>query len=515
MLLSSNSRASSTSSTQLESEHFVLSALDALSAHVAILDDRGTILAVNQAWRNFAQENGFGMPDYGVGTSYLGVCDVSSRRKSKDASLVGNGIRRVMRGQVAEFELEYPCHSPMEKRWFVVRVSRFDWYDHTRLIVAHQNVSELKRVQLEVTAGKQRLEAILDNISNGILTINLQGQIESANRAAARIFGYELAELAGLPIEEVVDIQFEGRKTFKRLNGSLGHEMIGRRSNGETFPIYLALNELALDDGSTLFTCIIQDITLRKRIEQESLENERIRVALDKERELRELKNRFLSMMSHELRTPLASISLSYDMLKKYAEVSTPEERQQALDNIRGQVDLLSEMVSDVMTLSRGEMENLTSEMADSDLVTYCSDIVEEFQFSYQETHQIDFESSERKLRLPIDRKLLRRAFTNLLSNAIKYSPQGGRVLFTLCRTEDEAIIQVSDEGIGIPAEDQAQLFEPFHRASNVSSLPGTGLGLAITRQSIERHGGSISVQSQPDQGTTFTVRLPLRNHPA
>lgn len=521
LLIPSNSKSNSKTNakvspkqshaTKSEAEHFVQSALDALSAHVAILDDTGHIIGVNKAWQQFALANGFKSENFGIGMNYLSVCDTATRYNSKDAPQVSRGIRDIINGHVAEFQIEYPCHSPVERRWFVVRVSRFDWYGDVRLIVAHQNVSELKRVQLELSESKRRLEAIMNNINNGIITIDPHGVIETANRAAAYIFGYDRAEMVGIHLSQLITEPFDGKKTFKRLNGEYGHEITGQRKDGSMFPIYLALNELKLDGGS-LYTCIIQDITYRKRMEAEIIERERVTVALEKERELRDLKNRFLRMMAHELNTPLASISLSYDMLKKYKHVSTEEENEQALENIHVQAENLRDMVKDVMTLSRSEAEGLTIDAEDADLITYCRDVVEEFQFTYHRTHQVEFECPDRIIRAPIDRKLLRRAFTNLLSNAIKYSPKGGRVLFALHKNGDHAVIAVTDSGIGIPLEDQPRLFQPFHRAGNVDNLPGTGLGLAITKQTIELHSGTIEFDSEPGKGTTFTLRLPLHS---
>jgi signal transduction histidine kinase len=198
-------------------------------------------------------------------------------------------------------------------------------------------------------------------------------------------------------------------------------------------------------------------------------------------------------------------------MLKKYADVSTVEERDQALDNIYTQVELLADMVSDVMTLSRSESEGLSLEPDDVDLITYCRDVVEEFQFNYHKSHNIIFECDQPIIRIALDRKLLRRALTNLLSNAIKYSIRGGIVRFDLSRDGDAALIQVTDSGIGIPEQDQPRLFEPFHRASNAEKMnvPGTGLGLAITKQIVELHGGRIDFISVPDEGTTFSIWLP------
>jgi PAS domain S-box-containing protein len=496
-----------------EAEGFVQSALDALSAQVAILDKSGGIIGVNEAWRQFADQNGFRDSRYGIGTNYIKVCDAASASNSRDAPVIADGIRDVMQGRLNEFELEYPFHSPVEQRWFVVRVSRFKWYDDVRVIVAHQNVTELKRAQIELSESKRRIEAILNNVNNGILTIDTAGTITSTNRAATRIFGYPNDEFIGTHLSDIIDEPFDERNPFKRLNGELGHELVGKRKDGERFPVYFALNELQLDDG-VLYTCIIQDITYRKRMEAEIVERERVQVALEKERELRVLKNRFLSMMGHELNTPLASISLSYDMLKKYGDVSTEEENEQALDNIQIQVGHLRDMVKDVMTLSRSESEGLEIDTRRANLITYCRDVVEEFQFGYQQTHNVLFECDEKHIDAQIDRRMLRRVFTNLLSNAIKYSPEGGDVIFRLSvdHDQDVAVIEVTDSGIGIPQADVPRLFEPFHRAGNVDALPGTGLGLPIAKQVIELHGGTIDVETEMDVGTTFRTTLPLHH---
>lgn len=495
--------------TRDEAEHFVQSVLDALLDHVAVLDERGEIVAVNAAWRKFARQNGYYAANYGIGSNYLDICDRATVCHSREAPFIANAIRSIVHGQMDEFQMEYPCHSPLKRQWFVVRITRFHWYHHVRVIVAHHDITDLKQVELELAQSKRRLEAILDNVNNGILTVDGRGTILTANRAAARIFGMDISALINTNLTELINEPFEGKATFKRLNGDTGHELIGRRANGETFPLYLSLNELKLEDSS-VYTCIIQDITYRKQAEEERLERERISIALEKERELRALKNRFLSMMSHELRTPLTSISLSYDILKKYGAISTPEERAQALDNIRQQVDYLSEMISDVLTLSRFEANGFHINAEDCDLITYCRDIVEEFQLNYHKTHHIEFVCDEDKLVIPIDKKLLRRALTNLLSNAIKYSPAGSQVTFTLQRDQHSAVITVADQGIGIPPEDLPRLFEPFHRASNVETIPGTGLGLPVTRQMIELHHGTITCDSKLGEGTTFTIRLPI-----
>lgn len=492
-----------------EAERFLQSALDALSAHIAILDDIGDIIGVNAAWRRFADNNQFTENAYGIGLNYLRVCDKSSQQNSSDAFLVASGIRDIISGHQEEFQLEYPCHSSMENRWFVVRVSSFRWQNDLRIIVAHQNVSELKNTQIELQESQKRIQAVLDNIANAVFTVRQTGEIETCNPAGTRIFGYDLEELIGMPIINLMTEPFNSRGAFHMLNGEHGHEIVGKRCDGNIFPMYFALSHMKLNDSS-LYTVIIQDMTELKRMEAELLEKEKISIALDKERELRELKNRFLSMMSHELRTPLASIRLSYDMLKQYAHIATEEEKQQYLDNIQIQVEHLNEMVSDVLTLSKSERAEQGFNPESTDLITYCRDIIEAFQINHSQSHQIEFECPDRVITAEFDKKLLRRALTNLMSNAIKYSPQGGKVMFKLWLDASRVNIQIIDSGIGIPKEDVKRLFDPFHRAGNVGGLPGTGLGLAIAKQAIDLHDGSITFKSKAGKGTTFTIQIPL-----
>lgn len=492
-----------------EAERFIQSALDALSAHIAILNDNGDIIGVNSSWRKFANQNSFKDTDFGIGLNYLDVCDRSAELNSQDAPLVAKGIRDIISGHAEAFQLEYPCHSPTEKRWFVVRISSFRWESDLRVIVAHQNVSQLKNAQVELAESKTRIQAVLDNIANAVLTVAPNGQIETCNPAAVRIFGYNPKTLIGMSITNLMTEPFNARGTFRLLNGEHGHELIGKRCDQSLFPMYFGLNRLKLDDGQ-LYTVIIQDMTELKRMEAEILEKERISVALAKERELRDLKNRFLSMMSHELRTPLASIRLSYDMLKQYGDRASEDEKSQYLDNIQLQVEHLNEMVTDVMTLSKSERSEQGFNPERTDLITYCRDIVEAFQINHYQTHNIVFDCPDRVITAEFDKKLLRRALTNLIGNAIKYSPEGGTVMFKLWRDGSSVNIQVSDSGIGIPEEDAEYLFDAFHRASNVGGLPGTGLGLAIAKQAVDLHDGEIVFETISGEGTTFHITLPI-----
>lgn len=195
---------------------------------------------------------------------------------------------------------------------------------------------------------------------------------------------------------------------------------------------------------------------------------------------------------------------------EKYSNKLAEEKKLQHLHRIQGAVKQMTELLNNVLLIGKAEAGKLQVKSASLDLVQFCRDLVEELQLSTGNTHTIAFCSQFECATACVDEKLLRYILINLLSNAIKYSPQGGTVHFGLICQQGEAIFHVQDQGIGIPAADQAQLFNSFHRASNVGTISGTGLGLAIVKKSVDLHGGNITVNSEVGVGTTFTVTLPL-----
>ncbi len=382
--------------------------------------------------------------------------------------------------------------------------------------MSQQNVTDMKNTQQELEASKRLLEAVLDNLVDGILMFDETGKVQSVNRAGAYIFGYAADELPGKNIRILIPSlandasQKELKQLLEQVSG-LGDELEGQRKDGRIFPMYFAVSEVPVDHHR-LYSAIIQDFTERKFMESQVWEKERLNIELEKERELRDVKNRFISMMSHDLKSPLAAIRLANSMLRNYGDRSSPEEKTETYDAIDQQVEHLTEMINDVMTISRQDFTGAELDRQIVDLETYCRDIIEELQLAYRMKRTLNFNGTNRRIEALIDTKLMRRALTNLLTNAIKYSPEGKPVNMDLAYADCRAIIKISDQGIGIPKEDLPRLFEPFNRASNVGSIPGTGLGLAITKQAIDLHGGSISVASEVGKGTTFTIMLPAED---
>jgi signal transduction histidine kinase len=246
------------------------------------------------------------------------------------------------------------------------------------------------------------------------------------------------------------------------------------------------------------------DITDRKQAEEE------VRKALAKEKELSELKSRFVTMTSHEFRTPLTTILSSAELLEHYGHKWTPDKKLTHIHRIQGTVKHLVQVLEDVTLIGKAEAGKLQLQPVPLDLVEFCHGLIEELQLSLGQHHSLVFTHQCHNLNVCMDEKLLRHILTNLISNAIKYSPNCGIVTVNLVCQDSSAIFQIKDQGIGIPLADQEKLFEAFHRAQNVGNISGTGLGLAIVKRAVDLQGGEITVNSQVGEGTMFTVALPL-----
>lgn len=260
-----------------------------------------------------------------------------------------------------------------------------------------------------------------------------------------------------------------------------------------------------------VFERMVEGIRNREQLirEGKQLEDE-MRIALQEERELNELKSRFVSMVSHELRTPLTVLRTSMELLERYGSVASEEKRLEYFKRGRSAIQHMNQLLEDVLTIGKSEAGKLDFNPVMLDVKQFCSDLAEEMQLGLGATHLVYFQADGMCSEASLDPKLLRSILTNLLSNAIKYSPAGSQVDLHLTCEENQLIFAVSDRGIGIPTEDQPRLFEQFHRASNAGAIRGTGLGLSIVRECVEHHGGQITFESQEGEGTTFVVRLPL-----
>ncbi|MEP7292528.1 MAG: PAS domain-containing sensor histidine kinase [Chloroflexota bacterium] len=261
--------------------------------------------------------------------------------------------------------------------------------------------------------------------------------------------------------------------------------------------------------GKRAVLVAVQDITERKRGEAERLENEKLRLVLAQEAEMHTMRRDFISMVSHEFRRPITTITTSIELLEHYRNRMTEEAAQKHFVRIHEQLEEMKELLDDFLTLMRTEAAKQEFKPAPIELTGFCRKLVEQARLSTKTSHFIRYTTNCTSITFSCDEKLLRHAIGNLLSNAVKYSPEGGEVLLEL-KYNRGVEIRVCDQGIGIPAADQAHLFDPFYRASNVGEMSGTGLGLPIARQAVELHGGRLELIRSDTTGTDFLITLPV-----
>ncbi len=247
---------------------------------------------------------------------------------------------------------------------------------------------------------------------------------------------------------------------------------------------------------------VSMDITEYKYAEAKLLE------ALAQERDLGALKSRFVSMVSHEVRTPLTTIMSSVDVLQNIPCEET--ERQELFALIQSSIRRMVQLLEDALSIGLRDSGTATLQPTQFDLVAFCQHLIQDLQSSLGWEHRLQLDWEARESWVCLDSKLLRQILNNLLGNAIKYSAPGSMVTLQVMHCSDRLQFQIQDQGIGIPPEEQQHLFNDFYRARNVGTVKGTGLGLAIVKNSVERHGGAITVASDLGVGTTVTVTLPL-----
>lgn len=254
----------------------------------------------------------------------------------------------------------------------------------------------------------------------------------------------------------------------------------------------------------------VVNATLREEVAVREKAQSDLALALNHERELGELKSRFVTMVSHEFRTPLGIIMSAIELLRNYHERLSAEKRTELYHDIFSSTRHMAGLMEQMLVLGRVDAGTVSCKLAPCDLEILASKLTDECLSATNRKCIITWTADGPLRNAQADEALLRHIFSNLIHNAVKYSTDAGEVQFKMRREGDVAVFQVIDHGIGIPEEDQKHLFEAFQRGSNVGDIPGTGLGLVIVKRCVDLHGGTLHIESAVGQGTTFTVNLPL-----
>ncbi|HEY0740109.1 MAG TPA: PAS domain-containing sensor histidine kinase [Chryseosolibacter sp.] len=397
---------------------------------------------------------------------------------------------------------------------------------------------------------------IFQSMSEGIVMVDPSGKIVIANPVAEQLFGYRTGELNGLLMEVLLPERFRsGHVNFrKHFNANphprrmgAGRDLLALRKDGTEFPVEISLSFTQVQ-GQLLVMAFISDISQRKeaedalkrseeqlilyaaelekkvemrtealnnsvqKLEQEVIDRKKAeleaRKSLEKERELNELKTKFVSIASHEFRTPLSSVLSSASLIGQYNERSEPDKISKHVQRIKSSVGQLTGILNDFLSLGKLEEGKVDILVEKIDAGAFLAEVREEIKGALKEGQRLTIECSIKE-EIQTDGRILRNILFNLITNASKYS-QEGRPITLLCSEDGNNFrFDVSDEGIGIPAEDQKHMFERFFRASNAGQVQGTGLGLNIVKRYVELLNGKISFRSEFQKGSTFSVIIP------
>ncbi len=350
---------------------------------------------------------------------------------------------------------------------------------------------------------------LFENANDLIQSVTSEGRFIYVNRAWRETLGYSQAEVDNLSMLDIIDCDSHTHcmEVFERV---MSGEKVDKVETtfmtkfGKKIIVEGSVNCKTVRGKAVSTRSIFRDVTERKQAEIE------IQNALVKEKELGELKSRFINTASHEFRTPLTIILMSARLLEQFSQQASEQQKNIYFERIKAATKRMNNLLDDVLLVGKSESGKILIKLTHIALIKFCQELVEEMRMSAGSNHFIGFSSQGDDSNIYLDEKLLHHILTNLLSNAIKYSPQGGEVDFKLTCELHQATFEIKDCGIGIPPSDIEKLFSSFHRGSNVKAIPGTGLGLSIVKQYVDLHGGTITLNSEVGKGTTFIVVLPL-----
>jgi PAS domain S-box-containing protein len=402
------------------------------------------------------------------------------------------------------------------------------------------------------------LQELFQHATESIIVVDSNGNIVLINPATEKLFGYTQEELSQKKVELLMPARLEKKHAAHRQHYNqnpharsmgIGMDLSAKKKDGTEFPVEISLSPFE-SDGQLFNIAFIIDISMRKKVEKEMLEhqknlesvtqelkaaNERLEIkvqdrtkvlqealneieksraemseALEKEKELNELKSRFLSMASHEFRTPLTTILSSASLIPEYALTEQQDKRMKHVDRIKSTVNNLNDILSDFLSFSKIEEGKITAGFKKFNFNSMADEIAGELKGICKEGQKIIHEHQGID-EAELDPKLTKNIIINLVSNAIKFSEENKNIYLRTFAGKKEIKIEVEDQGMGISQSDQEHLFERFFRGQNATNIQGTGLGLNIVAKYVELMNGYIEMESELDKGSVFKITFNKR----
>ncbi|MCC6846549.1 MAG: PAS domain S-box protein [Bacteroidetes bacterium] len=377
--------------------------------------------------------------------------------------------------------------------------------------LAHE-IEARERSEFALEERERLFGVIFDIIDIGLCVIDSKGVFLRVNDAYCAMFSCTKDEILGQPIELI--LAEEQRQPTRRLyNEFMASDRAGSTREfsimdrtGNALDIRISTSSLFMNNGDKISAHAVVDLTEIRQAQHKA------QVALEKERQINDLKTNFVAMVSHEFRTPLTTILSYSQLLRNYSDHWPKEQQDRYFNNIEIGVRQLTGLLEDVLLLGETEHDLQTINLQSVNIREFCIQAAEDAEIAFAEGNKrirTDFYGTSEQA--VIDLKVTRRILANILSNALKYSPSNTFVLFSIENLPDTLIFTVTDEGVGISPEYMPRLFEPFSRADNAISVSGTGLGMAIVKNAVELLDGKIDITSAINKGTAITISLPVQ----
>jgi len=493
--------------------------LDTLPANIAMIDLTGKIIAVDAAWKEFADSNHLLSRAHCVGENYLEVCDNATGAEAQDGREMAKGIRAVLSGAIGEFAIEYPCHAPNEERWFRAEVRPLKKNGNTGAVIMHVNISQrriaeehLQKTLLEISDYKYSLD-----VSNIVSLTDEHGIIKYANDNFCKISGYSQEELLGQN-HNIISSGLHSLEFYQELWRTISsgkvwrNEICNRAKDGSLYWVTSTIVPFLCEAGKPFqYIAIRTDITDRKEAEEalrklnanlEEKVNERTRELMDANKSL----ETFSYSVSHDLRSPVRSVMGFASIITKQYGNEMNDDMKELFSHIEKSSQRMNAIIDDLLALAKSGKDQLI--LTDINTKGLFEKVWNSLFFS--SPTNATFEITE----LPnvyADKSLLQQVVTNLLSNAIKYSSktESPHIRVGCHETKDATTIFVEDNGAGFDMKFYGRLFGAFQRLHGTNEFEGTGVGLTLIKRIIEKHGGEVWAEGKVNHGATFYFSLP------
>ncbi len=425
-----------------------------------------------------------------------------------------------------------------------IRAFKSNGSDYYLFVIDPAN--KAKQEEQQIAWDKQRSNALLEHASMGIIETNEKAEIVNVNPFVLKLFGYEKNELLKKKIELLIPVRFHSKHIKNREDYiqhprnrpmGVGMDLYAIKKDGTEYPVEVSLSSYHYN-GNKNVIAFVSDISIRKQAETEikklnddledtvelrthelthaidqlKLSKEELSRSLEKEKELNDLKTKFVSMASHEFRTPLSTVLSSAYLLQKYTTTDEQQKREKHLQRIISSVNMLTDILNDFLSVGKIEEGKIHVRAAEFDIREFIDSVIEEIQNNFRKRQKIQYDH-QGNTKVILDASLLKHIVLNLVSNASKFSPEASIIEIKTESKNGELTLSVKDQGIGISPEDQKHLMERFFRGTNATNIQGTGLGLHIVAKYAELLNGTIKCKSELNKGTEFLITFEENQH--